>query len=94
MDTKKRALLTGNGINLLDDNQSLSWGKLLKEINTQNNTDIDFDNPFKPFPLAFGRLSSALQAIQLIVLNVEVVLVKFKFYDKYIMQNISLNNIF
>lgn len=57
METQlKRALLIGNGVNLLDISQSFSWDKLLKEINTTNKTNIDFDNPFKPFPLAFDQL--------------------------------------
>nr|WP_288934799.1 hypothetical protein [uncultured Allomuricauda sp.] len=52
----KRALLVGNGINLLDTDQSFSWGKLLEELKKTYSIDVDLDNVFKPFPLAFEEM--------------------------------------
>ncbi len=52
----KRALLVGNGINRLDSNQSFSWSELLQELKDSNNIDVDLDNIFKPFPLAFEEM--------------------------------------
>jgi len=52
----KRALLVGNGVNLLDSNQSFSWGALLQELKETYVIDIDLDNVFKPFPLAFDEI--------------------------------------
>jgi len=52
----KRALLIGNGINRLDLNQSFSWGDLLDNLKGRHSIDIDLDNVFKPFPLAFDEL--------------------------------------
>lgn len=52
----KRALLVGNGVNLLDSTQSLSWGALLQTLKDTYGIDIDLDNVFKPFPLAFDEI--------------------------------------
>ena len=52
----KRALLVGNGVNLLDSNQSFSWGALLQELKDTYGIDVDLDNVFKPFPLAFDEM--------------------------------------
>jgi hypothetical protein len=52
----KRALLVGNGVNLLDSSQSFSWGALLQELKTTYGIDVDLDNVFKPFPLAFDEM--------------------------------------
>ena len=52
----KRALLIGNGVNLLDSSQSFSWGALLQELKNTYGIDVDLDNVFKPFPLAFDEM--------------------------------------
>jgi len=52
----KRALLVGNGVNLLDSNQSFSWGALLQKLKDTYGIDVDLDNVFKPFPLAFDEM--------------------------------------
>ena len=52
----KRALLIGNGVNLLDPSQSYSWGALLQMLKTTYNIKVDLDNVFKPFPLAFDEM--------------------------------------
>jgi hypothetical protein len=52
----KKALLIGNGINQLDTSQSLSWGQLLTELKNQFSIQVDLDNIFKPFPLAFDEI--------------------------------------
>jgi hypothetical protein len=52
----KRALLVGNGVNLLNSNQSFSWGDLLQELKINSDIDVDLDNVFKPFPLAFDEM--------------------------------------
>ena len=52
----KRALLIGNGINQLDTLQSFSWGQLLTELKDKFSIDVDLDNVFKPFPLAFDEM--------------------------------------
>ena len=52
-----KALLIGNGINLLDTDQSVTWGALLEKIKEERDIeDVDLDNDFKPFPLAFEEL--------------------------------------
>jgi hypothetical protein len=53
---KKKALLLGNGVNLLDSNQSISWGALLLELNSKFLQGDQLNNPFKPFPLAFEEI--------------------------------------
>jgi len=52
----KKALLLGNGINLLDSTQSYSWGQLLQELRASLGIDVDLENIFKPFPLAFEEM--------------------------------------
>lgn len=52
----KRALLVGNGVNLLDSSQSFSWSALLQELKNTYGIDVDLDNVFKPFPLAFDEM--------------------------------------
>lgn len=52
----KKAMLIGNGLNRLDSSQSLSWGNLLQELKDKYNIDVDLDNIFKPFPLAFDEM--------------------------------------
>jgi len=52
----KNALLLGNGINLLDATQSISWGALLNDIKNHYNIEVDIDNEFKPFPLGFEEM--------------------------------------
>lgn len=56
MPNDKRALLLGNGINQLDSTQSISWGDLLKSIKTKFDIQVDLNNEFKPFPLAFEEM--------------------------------------
>ena len=55
-ETRQKALLIGNGINLLDETQSFSWGDLLKELKAHNSMDVELDNIFKPFPLVFDEM--------------------------------------
>lgn len=45
----KSALLVGNGVNLLDENQSVSWKYLLKDLNATYYINADLSNVFKPF---------------------------------------------
>lgn len=53
----KKALLIGNGINLLDVDQSVSWRELLARLKQEGGVgNIDLDNDFKPFPLAFEEM--------------------------------------
>ncbi len=52
----KRALLIGNGINRIDSSQSFSWDDLLKELKDNHHIEVDLDNIFKPFPLAFDEM--------------------------------------
>lgn len=52
----KNALLIGNGVNLLDTRQSFSWGELLNELKINYDINVDLDNVFKPFPLAFDEM--------------------------------------
>jgi hypothetical protein len=52
----KKAMLIGNGLNLLDSSQSFSWGGLLEEIKTKYGMRVDLDNIFKPFPLTFDEM--------------------------------------
>jgi hypothetical protein len=52
----KKALLIGNGVNLLDSEQSFSWGALLQSLKTVYGINVDLDNVFKPFPLAFDEM--------------------------------------
>lgn len=52
----KRAMLIGNGVNRLDSDQSFSWGNLLVELKKKYSIDVDLDNFFKPFPLAFDEM--------------------------------------
>lgn len=53
----KKALLIGNGVNLLDDDQSVSWWELLDRLKQDGGVgDIDLNNDFKPFPLTFEEM--------------------------------------
>lgn len=52
----KKALLIGNGVNLLDSEQSFSWGALLQSLKDIYSIKVDLDNVFKPFPLAFDEM--------------------------------------
>ncbi|PWL31352.1 MAG: hypothetical protein DCO96_03925 [Fluviicola sp. XM-24bin1] len=52
----KRALLIGNGINQLDQAQSVSWGDLLDGLKRRFGIKVDLNNPFKPFPLGFEEM--------------------------------------
>ncbi|MDR8394662.1 hypothetical protein NC796_26215 [Aliifodinibius sp. S!AR15-10] len=52
----KNALLIGNGVNLLDEDQSVSWKALLNDLKVTFNIDVELDNAFKPFPLAFDEM--------------------------------------
>jgi len=52
----KRAMLIGNGLNLLDSSQSFSWGKLLEQVKSEYRIGVDLDNIFKPFPLSFDEM--------------------------------------
>lgn len=52
----KKALLIGNGINQLDQTQSISWGSLLAELKSKFSIQVDLDNEFKPFPLGFEEM--------------------------------------
>ncbi|MCR9171581.1 MAG: SIR2 family protein [bacterium] len=53
---RKRALLIGNGINQLDQEQSVSWGDLLHRLKNRFGIQVDLNNPFKPFPLGFEEM--------------------------------------
>ncbi|MFH6770267.1 SIR2 family protein [Gaetbulibacter aquiaggeris] len=53
---KKNGLLVGNGINLLDHSQAVSWGALLNDIKDQYDIEVDIDNEFKPFPIGFEEM--------------------------------------
>ena len=55
----KNALLVGNGVNLLGLNQSFSWRELLRALKTIFGINVDLDNAFKPFPLAFDEMNHA-----------------------------------
>jgi len=52
----KKAMLIGNGLNRLDSSQSFSWGDLLEELKDKYSIDVDLENIFKPFPLAFDEI--------------------------------------
>jgi len=52
----KKAILIGNGINRLDSNQSFSWGDLLEKLKADFGINVDLNNIFKPFPLAFDEM--------------------------------------
>ncbi|MBT8244747.1 MAG: hypothetical protein HKP48_07695 [Winogradskyella sp.] len=52
----KRVLLVGNGVNLIDSSQSFSWEALLQELKNTYGINVDLDNVFKPFPLAFDEM--------------------------------------
>lgn len=52
----KKALLVGNGVNRVDPRQSYSWEELLQELKKTFTIDVDLDNIFKPFPLAFDEM--------------------------------------
>ena len=52
----KKAMLIGNGLNRLDSSQSFSWGNLLQQLKSTYKIDVDLDNFFKPFPLAFDEM--------------------------------------
>jgi hypothetical protein len=52
----KRALLIGNGINQLDQEQSVSWGNLLDQLKRDFHIEVELNNPFKPFPLGFEEM--------------------------------------
>jgi len=52
----KKALFIGNGINLLDIEQSISWKDLLLNLKNRYNIEVDSDNIFKPFPLMFEEM--------------------------------------
>ena len=52
----KKAMLIGNGLNRLDSNQSFSWGDLLKKLKERYSIEVDLENCFKPFPLAFDEM--------------------------------------
>jgi hypothetical protein len=56
IESKRKALIVGNGLNLLDSSQSFSWGGLLSELKRKFDIDVDLDNIFKPFPLAFDEM--------------------------------------
>ena len=50
------ALLIGNGVNRLGNNDGPSWGQLLTSIQDEIGMEIDLDNDFKPFPMAFEEM--------------------------------------
>jgi hypothetical protein len=52
----KKAMLIGNGLNRLDSDQSFSWGDLLEELKDRYSIEVDLENFFKPFPLAFDEM--------------------------------------
>jgi hypothetical protein len=55
--SNQKVLLLGNGVNLLDSDQSVSWGSLLQDLKKQYSLDdLDLKNEFKPFPLAFEEI--------------------------------------
>ena len=49
-------LLIGNGINRLGNKQGPSWGQLLNSIQKSIGKEIDLNNDFKPFPMAFEEM--------------------------------------
>lgn len=52
----KKAILLGNGVNLLDSSQSVSWGGLLNDLKKRFDINVELDNEFKPFPLGFEEM--------------------------------------
>lgn len=51
-----KAIIIGNGINRLDENQSISWKTLLTELKEYYGIEIDTNNDLKPFPLMFEEM--------------------------------------
>lgn len=51
-----KAMLIGNGLNRLDSSNSISWGNILSALKTKYRIEVDLDNFFKPFPLAFDEM--------------------------------------
>ena len=56
MRNKPKALLVGNGINRVFQDQELSWNALLLELARELGGKIDLSNPLTPLPLAFEEL--------------------------------------
>lgn len=56
MTQRKKALLLGNGINRVIPKNAVSWGQLLEQLKKGFDIQVELDNPFKPFPLAFDEM--------------------------------------
>jgi hypothetical protein len=54
--TGKKAFFLGNGIHRTENNNGISWGKLLQQISTYFSIDTDLKNELKPFPLTFEEM--------------------------------------
>ncbi len=98
----KKALLLGNGINQLDSNQSFSWKELLDELKRDYRINVDLDNVFKPFPLAFDEMlhqklgnndfNDKIKTLkQKIRTSIEIQLRNKQGYNKYHEQIVKLN---
>lgn len=56
-----RALLIGNGVNLLDGNKTHSWGYVLKKLSNMGGLKPDPLMDEKPFPLLFEAIQAQVQ---------------------------------
>jgi len=54
--TGERAFFLGNGIHRTENNNGISWGKLLQKISSTYGINTDLKNELKPFPLAFEEM--------------------------------------
>jgi hypothetical protein len=54
----ENVLFIGNGINRLQEENSLDWGKLLEKVSSQYHINANLKNPLKPFPLSFDEMTN------------------------------------
>ncbi|MBZ9779852.1 SIR2 family protein [Psychroflexus sp. CAK8W] len=54
----ENVLLIGNGVNLVDRENSLDWGQLLHKLKVKYGIQVELNNPLKPFPLSFEEMSN------------------------------------
>lgn len=87
METRKKALLLGNGINRVIPEEAVSWGELLKNLKRKFDIEVELDNPFKPFPLAFDEMLHRKLGYN----NLEVKLKSLKQYIREAMELLSEN---
>ncbi|MGN6400885.1 MAG: SIR2 family protein [Flavisolibacter sp.] len=53
---KETVILIGNGINRLGKQAGPSWGSLLNSLQNEVGCNVDLQNDFKPFPMAFEEM--------------------------------------